>query len=92
VRQVNLAEAKAHLSELAARAAAGEPICIMRRGKPAAQLTAVGARRKRIDPSALRQLPTECRFNRKAPANLSVACATRRVIDALSGYVSRWQP
>jgi prevent-host-death family protein len=54
VRQVNLAEAKAHLSDLAAQAAAGEPVCIMRRGKPMAQLTSVDVRRKRIDPSALR--------------------------------------
>jgi prevent-host-death family protein len=53
VKQVNLAEAKAHLSELVARAAAGEAVCIMRRGKPVAQLTAVGGRRKRIDPTAL---------------------------------------
>jgi len=54
VRQVNLADAKAHLSELVARAAAGEPICIMRRGKPVAQLAAVNVRRKRIDPGVLR--------------------------------------
>jgi antitoxin (DNA-binding transcriptional repressor) of toxin-antitoxin stability system len=33
MKQANLAEAKAHLSELVARAAAGEPVCIMRRGK-----------------------------------------------------------
>jgi prevent-host-death family protein len=53
MKQVNLAEAKAHLSELVARATAGEPVCIMRRGKPVAQLTAVDVRRKRIDISAL---------------------------------------
>jgi prevent-host-death family protein len=54
MKQVNLADAKAHLSELVARAAAGEPVCIMRRGKPVAQLTAVDVRRKRVDLSALR--------------------------------------
>ena len=48
--------AKAHLSELVTQAAAGEPVCIMRRGKPVAQLTAVDARRKPIDPSALRAI------------------------------------
>ena len=53
MRQVNLAEAKAHLSELTAQAAAGEPSCIVRRGKPVAQLTAVDVRRKRMDGSAL---------------------------------------
>ena len=53
MKQVNLADAKAHLSELVAQAAAGEPVCIMRRGKPVAKLTAVDVGRKRIDPSAL---------------------------------------
>ncbi len=54
MKQVNLAEAKAHLSELVERAAAGEPVCITRRGKPAAQLSAVGTPRKRIDSAVLR--------------------------------------
>ena len=40
--EVNLAEAKAHLSELVARAEAGETIQISRRGKPVAQLNRVG--------------------------------------------------
>jgi prevent-host-death family protein len=51
---VNLAEAKARLSELVERVRAGETVRILRRGKPVAQLTAVPARRKRIDPAALR--------------------------------------
>ena len=54
MRQVNLADAKAHLSELVAQAAAGEVVCIMRRGKAVALLTAVDVRRKPIDPEALR--------------------------------------
>ena len=54
MKQINLADAKAHLSELVTQAAAGEPVCIMRRGKPVAQLTAVDVRLKPIDPSALR--------------------------------------
>ena len=54
MKQVNLAEAKARLSELVALAAAGEPVCIMRRGKSVAQLTAVNMRRNRIDISAMR--------------------------------------
>ncbi|MGH6877909.1 MAG: type II toxin-antitoxin system prevent-host-death family antitoxin [Rhizomicrobium sp.] len=56
MRSVNLAEAKAHLSELVASAAAGEPVCIMRRGKPVAKLTAAETRRKRVDVKALREL------------------------------------
>jgi prevent-host-death family protein len=56
MKQVSLAEAKAHLIELVAHAAAGEPVCIMRRGKPVAQLIAVDARRKRIKVSASRRI------------------------------------
>jgi prevent-host-death family protein len=56
MRKVNLADAKAHLSELVAAAAAGEAICIMRRGKPVARLVAAAAPRRRIDPAALRAI------------------------------------
>jgi len=51
---VSLAAAKAHLSELVERAAAGDTICITRRGKPVARIIAVEAARKRVDASALR--------------------------------------
>jgi prevent-host-death family protein len=54
VGHVNLAEAKAHLSELVARAEAGETIQISRRGKPVAQLTSLAQPRKPIDVAALR--------------------------------------
>jgi prevent-host-death family protein len=56
MRRVNLAQAKAHLSELVERAAAGEPVCITRRGKPVAQISAVATPRKRIDVAALRTM------------------------------------
>jgi prevent-host-death family protein len=56
MRQVSLAQAKAHLSELVERAAAGEPVCITRRGKPIAQISAVAIPRKRIDVAALRAM------------------------------------
>ena len=56
MKQVNLAEAKAHLSHLVERAAAGEPVCITRRGKPVAQISAVTGRRERIDVVALRAM------------------------------------
>jgi prevent-host-death family protein len=56
MRRVNLADAKAHLSELVERAAAGDPVCITRRGKVVAQITAVDVPRKRIDLSALRAI------------------------------------
>ena len=38
---INLADAKAHLSELVDRVEAGDSIDITRRGKPVARLTAV---------------------------------------------------
>jgi prevent-host-death family protein len=53
---VSIAEAKAHLSELVERAAAGESVCITRRGKPVAQLTAIGSPRKPIDLKLLQAL------------------------------------
>lgn len=56
MRTVNLADAKAKLSELVAEAAAGETVRILRRGKPVAQLTAVTPPRKPIDIDALRNL------------------------------------
>jgi prevent-host-death family protein len=56
MRRVNLSEAKAHLSEPVERAAAGEPVCITRRGEPVAQISAVATPRKRIDIAALRAM------------------------------------
>jgi prevent-host-death family protein len=56
VIRVSLADAKAHFSELVERAAAGEAVCITRRGKPVAQITAVDTPRKRIDVAALRAM------------------------------------
>ena len=46
---INLADAKAHLSELVDRVEAGDSIDITRRGKPVARLTAAAPPRKRID-------------------------------------------
>ena len=56
---INLADAKAHLSELVDRAEAGETVCILRRGKPVAQLSGVGTPRKPVDLAALRRLTDE---------------------------------
>ncbi len=53
---VNLADAKAHLSEIVDRVEAGESIDITRRGKPVARLTAVAKPRKRIDAALLQSL------------------------------------
>jgi len=53
MEKINLADAKARLSKLVERAAAGDPVRILRRGKPIAQITAVKTSRQRIDPRAL---------------------------------------
>lgn len=53
---INLADAKAHLSELVDRVEAGDSIEITRRGKPVARLTSVERPRKPIDAAALRAL------------------------------------
>lgn len=53
---INLADAKAHLSELVDRVEAGDSIDITRRGKPVARLTAVAKPRTRIDATLLQSL------------------------------------
>lgn len=53
---INLADAKAHLSELVDRVQAGDTIDITRRGRPVARLTAVARPRKRIDLAMLEAL------------------------------------
>lgn len=51
---INLADAKAHLSELVNRVEAGASIDITRCGKPVTWLTSVARSRKRIDPACSR--------------------------------------
>lgn len=53
---VTLADAKARLSALVARAAQGEAVRITRRGKPVAQLTPAEQARRPIDLAELRRL------------------------------------
>jgi prevent-host-death family protein len=53
---VTLADAKGRLSALVEQAARGETVCITRRGKPIARITAIDPGRKRIDLTALREL------------------------------------
>ena len=50
---VNLADAKARLSELVDRVEAGDSIDILRRGKPVARLSAAAKPRKPIDAARL---------------------------------------
>jgi prevent-host-death family protein len=53
---INLADAKAHLSELIDRVEAGDSIDITRRGKRVARLTAAARPRKPIDAALLQSL------------------------------------
>jgi antitoxin (DNA-binding transcriptional repressor) of toxin-antitoxin stability system len=54
--QINLAEAKARLSELVDRAEAGERIVITKRGKPVLEMVKPRSAPQRIDLKALRKL------------------------------------
>ncbi|WP_040661940.1 type II toxin-antitoxin system Phd/YefM family antitoxin [Nitrococcus mobilis] len=53
---VTFAEAKAHLSQLTERAAAGETVIITKRGKPVAQLSRPATSRKPVGLAMLRRL------------------------------------
>lgn len=53
---VNLADAKAHLSELLDRVEAGDSIDITRRGKPVARLAGIKTPRKPVDLAMLQAL------------------------------------
>ncbi len=53
---VNLADAKARLSEWVARAEAGETVSITRRGKPVARLVAAERPREPVDVAMLKSI------------------------------------
>ena len=71
MRTVNIADARAHLSELVKRAASGEPVCITRRGKPVALITAVEMPRKRVDVAALRAMTDAMPVQRESTRHVS---------------------
>jgi prevent-host-death family protein len=68
---VNLTDARIRLSELVEHAATGDTICIVRRGKPVAQLTAINSPRKPVDLAALRAL-TETMPRQEEPERMFV--------------------
>lgn len=63
---INLADAKAHLSELVDRAEAGETVEILRRGKPAARLSPPSRAKVKVDLDALRALVATMKPQRPA--------------------------
>jgi prevent-host-death family protein len=68
--RINLADAKAHLSELIDRVEAGDSIDITRRGKPVARLTAVARPRRRVDAILRRGLTATMPPQAEAAADL----------------------
>lgn len=62
---VNLADAKARLSELADRVEAGETVEITRRGRPVMRLVPVEAVKKPVDLEELRALRAKLPFDRR---------------------------
>ena len=67
MKTVNLAQAKAKLSELVEQAAQGETVEITRRGKPVAHIVGLSLKRKPIDLNVLRRL-TENMTMQEQPA------------------------
>lgn len=65
---VNLSDAKAHLSELVDRAESGETVEILRRGKPAAQLSPPVPVKRPVDAAALARLTAELPRQRRGAA------------------------
>jgi len=63
---VTLTEAKAQLSALVDRAASGETVCITRRGKPIAQLTAVRRQLKPVDVAMLKAATDKMTFQQQS--------------------------
>ena len=67
---INLADAKAHLSELVDRVEAGDSVDITRRGKPVARLTAAKIPPKRIELTALHALTADMPVQTQGGAEL----------------------
>ncbi len=74
---INLADAKARLSELVERAAAGERIIITKRGKPVLELSKPRPRRRGIDAARLREFT-----DRQPRQKHGAADAVREMRDA----------
>lgn len=77
MHKISLAEAKAHLSDLVARAEAGETVAITRRGKEVAHLSAARRKRVKVDAEALRAVT-----DAMAPQPESAVDFMRRARDA----------
>ena len=65
---INIAEAKAHFSELVERAEAGETVDITRRGKLVARLVPPEPKKKRFDAAALKAFTDTLPFQEQGAA------------------------
>ena len=84
---INLAEAKARLSELVDRVEAGDSIAITRRGKAVAQLVSFPTARKPIDQQGLRALTDSMSKQRSTAGEFIREVREAIVTDALSRYL-----
>jgi prevent-host-death family protein len=66
MKTVNIVEARAQLSKPVDAAEKGEAVCITRRGKAVAQITAVPAPKKRISAAMLRRVTEGMTFQSKS--------------------------
>ena len=80
MEHINLADAKARLSELVDRAEAGESIEIVRRGKRAARLTPTEPDKAKVDVAALQAL------EKRLPRQRSTAARAVRSLRAAARY------
>ncbi len=72
-RTMNVAEAKAHLSELVQRAARGEEIIIARNGEPQARLVALAPQQRRVPGKGAGKWTIKGDFNDSLPEALQAA-------------------
>jgi prevent-host-death family protein len=75
---INIADAKARLSELVERAAGGEDIVISRNGRPQVRLVAIGPTRRRVPGRGAGQWDIAADFNDPLPADLQIAAGRAR--------------
>lgn len=73
IRTLNVAEAKARLSELVERAARGEEIVIARNGKPKARLVALPPRGARVPGKGAGKWTVADNFNDPLPPEILAA-------------------
>lgn len=70
MERINLADAKARLSEIVDRVEAGESIEITRRGKPVARITPATPQKKPVDVEALRLAASKIPYQHESGAEV----------------------